>query len=85
MADDESFKLCRREVGDETPVKFCARAIKHKNILNWCDECRAARLPYWPPVEIEMTDGSKELTHHAASVEVIVAEEKAVQEELGGA
>lgn len=41
------FVLCRRDIGEIGEKKYCAKPIKTKHRLNWCDDC-LARLPYWP-------------------------------------
>lgn len=54
--------FCRREIqkGDE-PVKYCDKAVRRVNALDWCQDCRDARLPIWPTGEpIEKPK------HHAA-------------------
>ena len=66
----ESVKFCRREIGEETPPKFCARPIKHVNAHHWCDECRAERLPFWPAGgPVEPVAASEPVPAPAAAVE----------------
>ena len=45
---DDRYVLCRRDVAEiGQPKNYCARPIKTRNPLNWCDDCQR-RLPIWP-------------------------------------
>lgn len=41
---------CRRTISKSQDDQGapCGRRITKRNALNWCEACRAARLPLWP-------------------------------------
>ncbi len=41
---------CRREitVNEAGETRFCMKAITAVNALDWCKDCTAERLPFWP-------------------------------------
>lgn len=68
---DAAVKYCRREIGDETPTKFCMRPVKHVNALDWCDECRDERLPFWPAGDAPKAVKGEEIGGGAARAAVL--------------
>jgi hypothetical protein len=48
----EKFVLCRRDLADiGQPKKFCAKPIKKRNPLDWCEDCYSRRL-IWPGMDV---------------------------------
>lgn len=44
-ATNDPVRYCRRQDASGKP---CYKPIAKRNALSWCEDCRAARLPFWP-------------------------------------
>ena len=43
----DHYVLCRRDIGPIGEKRYCAKPIKKKNNMDWCETC-LSRLPFWP-------------------------------------